>query len=66
MLRRKAAIQGILPHPASAKIAAHVDMDRMTMLRRIKEATGTMSKGRAGQEAAAGNWPPKRRLQTTR
>ncbi|WP_044561309.1 hypothetical protein [Azospirillum sp. B4] len=54
----------LFPDPdwSTSRIAAHVGLDRSTMLRRIEEATGTMSKGRAAQEAAAGNWPPKRRL----
>ncbi|MEA1673310.1 hypothetical protein [Nitrospirillum sp. BR 11163] len=39
----------LFPEPdwSTARIAAHVGLDRSTMLRRIEEATGTMSKGRA-------------------
>ncbi|WP_044558908.1 hypothetical protein [Azospirillum sp. B4] len=54
----------LFPDPAwsTSRIATHLGLDRMTMLRRIEEATGTMSKARAAQEASADNWPPKRRL----
>lgn len=44
------------------RIAAEVGLERMTFLRRMEEATGTMSKDKARELLLEGNWPPRRKL----
>lgn len=50
------------PEWTSGSLATKFGLGRMTFLRRIEDATGTMSKERAQEESAADNWPPKRKL----
>lgn len=52
----------IAPEWSADRISKHFGMGRMTLLRRIEETTGTMSKGEAMDLNDEGNWPPKRKL----
>ncbi len=51
----------LFPDPdwSTDRLAKHFGLGRMTFLRRIEEATGTMSKGEALELREAGNWPSK-------